>query len=411
MRLKTHYFNEPAPPETREYIMISREDLQALAAFKCEAPNELAISFYFQPEKPKDRSHREEAILGKDVVRGAMHQLRLNGRNRAAVQDLERIVQLTEGLHGNSARGKAVFACESRGFWREYDLPEVLSPTMLNVNRRFHLKPLAPVFSENPLLWVAVIQRQTGKFYELQFGRLREVAACDEVIPRHGHSDGFGGYDAGHSERHQEDDVRRHFRRAADIMKNGAEKKQFEALVIATHDVNWPEIEAQLHPEARKRLLGRFVPDSARLTENKIKTAAEEVLREALDRHHQELIRETLDEAKANGRGVTGLRRVLRAMEFREVDKLVMTQGYSAKAVECASCGHLDSHMVPYCPVCGRATRELDDVCEALVPAAIRNHLQLVVVPANDNLDRVGNIAAMLRFRADRNTNRLLAAS
>jgi hypothetical protein len=35
----------------------------------------------------------------------------------------------------------------------------------------------------------------------------------------------------------------------------------------------------------------------------------------------------------------------------------------------------------------------------------------LVLVPQDDQLDRVGNIAALLRFRADRNTNRLLAAS
>jgi hypothetical protein len=57
--------------------------------------------------------------------------------------------------------------------------------------------------------------------------------------------------------------------------------------------------------------------------------------------------------------------------------------------------------------VCGRATRALDDVCEALVPTAIRNNLELVLSPPNDMLDRVGNIAALLRFRADRNTNRI----
>jgi hypothetical protein len=61
--------------------------------------------------------------------------------------------------------------------------------------------------------------------------------------------------------------------------------------------------------------------------------------------------------------------------------------------------------------VCGRGTRNLDDVCEALVPVAVKNNIGLVLVPADDSLDRVGNIAALLRFRADRNTNRLLAAS
>jgi len=70
----------------------------------------------------------------------------------------------------------------------------------------------------------------------------------------------------------------------------------------------------------------------------------------------------------------------------------------------------LDSHLVPYCPVCGRSTRQLDDICEALVPFAVRNNLRLVLLPPNDSLNQVGNIAAVLRFRADQNVNQLLAS-
>src|SRR5205823_12930589 len=94
-----------------------------------------------------------------------------------------------------------------------------------------------------------------------------------------------------------------------------------------------------------------------------------------------------------------------------EVETLLMASDYTARAVECTSCGHVDSHLVPYCPLCGRATRQLDDVCEALVPVAIKNNIGLVLVPRDDTLDRVGNILALLRFRAERNTNQLLAAS
>jgi peptide subunit release factor 1 (eRF1) len=102
---------------------------------------------------------------------------------------------------------------------------------------------------------------------------------------------------------------------------------------------------------------------------------------------------------------------VLRATEQGEVETIIMAQEYSAHAVECANCGHLDSHMVPYCPVCGRRTRSLDDVCEALIPMAVKKNIGLVLVPEDEALDRVGNIAALLRFRADRNKNDLLAAS
>jgi peptide subunit release factor 1 (eRF1) len=175
--------------------------------------------------------------------------------------------------------------------------------------------------------------------------------------------------------------------------------------------VNWAGLEPELHAYVKNRLLGRFSADLRTLTDQEARSQAESIVRDSLDRHHQDLIHEALDGARSNGRGVTGLRRVLRATELGEVECIIMTHDYSSRAVECTNCGHLDSHLVSYCPACGRSARELADVCESLVPTAIRNNIGLVLVPQNEMLDRVGNIAAILRFRADRNTNQLLAAS
>lgn len=391
--------------------MISREELRQLASFECRHPGEVAISFYFKPSTPQDKSHREEAILAKDIVRKTLQEVQAEGESRDAVADLERIAQMAERLHGNQARSKAVFACHARGIWQEFDVPTVAASTRIFVNRRFHLKPLAPVFSDYPRLWIAVIDRQTARLFELQFEEIREHTTLNNSLTRHGRSDGFAGYDAGHTQRHEEDEARRHFCGVGELLKNGAEKKQFEALVIGCNEVNWPDIEAQLHPYVKKKLLGRFTADFATLTDAQAKQEAERILRDSLEKHHQALIREVVNGAKGSGLGVTGLRRVLRATELGEVETLLMTTDYTSRAVECTSCGHIDSHLVPYCPLCGRATRVLGDVCEALVPAAIKNNIGLVLVPRDEAFDRLGNIAALLRFRADRNTNQLLAAS
>jgi len=390
--------------------MISREELRKLAGFEARKPNEVAVSFYFRASTPQDRSHRGEAILAKDVVRQTMQELQADGAHRAAMNDLERILRLAENLHGNQSRTKAVFACGGRNIWQEFDVPSSSASTRLFVNRRFHLKPLAPVFSDFPRLWIGLIDRQRARILELQFDELREHAQLASSLPRH-RSDGFGGYDGGHAQRHEEDEVRRHYRSVAEFLKNGAEKKLFEALVVGCHDVNWPEFHAQLHPYVLKRLLGRFSSDLGALTDTEAKQGAEHVLRESLERHHQNLIEEALNGAESNGLGVTGLRRVLRATELGEVETLLMTSDYMARAVECTACGHLDSHLVRFCTLCGRATRRLEDVSEALVPMAIKNNIALVLVPRAQNLDRVGNIAAVLRFRADRNMNQLRRAS
>jgi hypothetical protein len=68
--------------------------------------------------------------------------------------------------------------------------------------------------------------------------------------------------------------------------------------------------------------------------------------------------------------------------------------------------------MVPSCAACGHATRELTDVCDAIIPLAIRRDIELFYLKDVDDLDRAGNIAALLRFRSDQSrTGKIAAAS
>jgi len=389
--------------------MVSREDLRQLAEFECR-PGQFAISFYFQPGVPKDKSHREEGIQAKELVRKTIQELELNDRSGTAVADLTRILRQVESLHGNQGAAKVVFSCSGQNIWQEFDLPPTSFSTRLFVNRRFHLKPLAALFSDYPKLWVALADRQNARVLAIEFSQLKEELSVTSPLPRQGRSDGYDGYDAGHVQRHKEDEIRRHFQELAGFLKDAVLRKQFDALVFGCNDVNWPELQAQLHPEVAKKTLGHFSGEIASIPNDKAAAEALRVKRESLRKHHYSILNETLDESRANGRGVTGLRRVLRATELGEVDTLIMSQDYSGRAVECTNCRHLDSHLVPYCPVCGRATRELDDVCEALMPIAVRSNLRLVLLPNDEALNRIGNIAALLRFRADRNTNQLLAS-
>ncbi|HEV3207350.1 MAG TPA: hypothetical protein VGZ28_10380 [Terriglobales bacterium] len=390
--------------------MITREDIRELAQFQGDGEN-CAVSFYFQPPRPKDKSHREEAILAKDLVRQALRETEKNGRNGCARLDLQRILDLAAGLHGNQTRAKAVFACAIRNIWREFDLPPQLGRTQLFVNRSFHLKPLAVILGAQPHLWLALLDRHRARFFDLHLDELKEGEALFHALPRRGRGDGFAGYDAGHAERRVHDEVLHHFKNVAEYLKQGQEKSLYESLIIGCQDTNWPEFEPHLHPYVKKRLLGRFVTDVGSVSEEQVRAHAGRILAGSLEQYRHNLVKDALGQAKSNGRGVTGLRRVLRSLEMGEVQVLIMAENYSAHAVECARCGHLDAHIVRYCPVCGHGTHELEDVCEAIVPAAIRRDIELLYVKDEPALDRVGNIAALLRFRADQSKGGIAAAS
>jgi len=391
--------------------MIAREEIRELAEFQCETNSQCALSFYFQPQTPHSKSHHEESILAKDLVRNALREAEKDGKKNGTRTDLQRILDLAGSLHGNQTRAKAVFACGAHNFWREFDLPPRLSGTQLFVNRRFRLKPLAALLGAERLLWIVLVDRQRARFLELRLDELTERESLFHSLPRRGRSDGFGGYDAGHAERSVHGDVMHHFKNVSAHLKEKSEKGRFEALIVGCHQSNWPEFQTYLHPYVKQRLLGHFSADIGTISENEIRESAGKVLKEFQDRRRRELVQEVLDEAKSDRRGVTGLRRVLRSLEMGEVQTLLLGENYSTPAVECASCGHLDAHMVRYCPLCGRSTRELEDVCDAIIPAAIRRDVELIYVKNEPKLDMAGNIAALLRFRADQNKNGRLAAS
>jgi peptide chain release factor subunit 1 len=379
--------------------MMTREDIRELAAFQADSDG-CALSFYFQPRTPQNKSHKEEAILAKDLVRQALRESEKQGKNGGAREDLDRILEIAGNLHGNQARAKAVFASSGKKIWREFDLPAQLPATQLFVNRRFHLKPLAALLGAQPNLCVLLVDRQRGRFFDLRLDEIKERGELFRSLPR-SRSDGYAGYNAGHVERRMANEFMQHYKQVADRLKDELERGMWEKLVVACHDTNWSEFESHLHPYVRQRLLGHFPADIASLTSEEIRENANRLLREDQDRRRDSLLREAMSMAKGNGRGVTGLRRVLRSVELCEVQTLFLGEQYTARGVECENCGHIDSHMVPYCVVCGRATRELEDVCDALIPQAIRRDIELFYVKGDSEFDRVGNIAALLRFRAD----------
>jgi peptide chain release factor subunit 1 len=390
--------------------MITREQIHELAQFEDEGA--CALSFYFQPTAPRNKAHKEEAILTKDLAREALRQLEsksVEGKNKdkceSARADLDRIVRLSQELRGNGARAKAVFACAAQGFWREYDLPAHLSGTQLLVDRHFHLKPLAQLLGSFPSLGVVLVDRHRARLFDLRLGELTEREGFFHPLTRRGRSDGFAGYDGGHAERRVADEARHHFKFVADFLKDALDKGMFEHWILGCQDTHWPQFAAQLHSYASQKLLGRFTAEVAHMSRDEIRSQAERVFTDAHESRCREAVRETLSQARSNARGVTGLRRVLRSLESGEVQTLLVGQNYHSQAVECAGCGHLDSHLVSFCPVCGRETREVVDVAEAILPRVILHNIELFYVNDDPEFDKVGNIAALLRFRSEQNNN------
>jgi hypothetical protein len=385
-------------------MTMTREQIRELAAFQDE--KSCAVSFYFQPSTPRNKAHKEDTILIKDLAREALHRLESKApENKAkkdsARADIDRVVRLSGELRSNGTHAKAVFACAAQNVWHEYDLPAGLPGTQLFVDRYFHLKPMAHLLGAFPRLGVVLVDRHRARIFDLRLGELTEREGLFQPLSRKSRSDGYAGYDGGHAQRRVDDEALHHFKAVAEVLKESLEKGVFEKWILGCQDAHRSQLEPQLHPYVSQALLGRFQTDVGHITNDQIRTHAQQIMERWQSERRRELASEAVSRARSNARGVTGLRRVLRSLELGEVQTVLMGENFQAHAVECSGCGHLDAHLVSFCPACGRATQEVVDVGEAILPWVIRRDIEMFYVKDDPEFDKVGNIAALLRFRSD----------
>jgi peptide subunit release factor 1 (eRF1) len=303
-----------------------------------------------------------------------------------------------------------VFACSEQGIWHELDVPPRLGRSQITVNSRFHLRPLVEAHAGLPRTCVVLVNRKKARIFELQEGEITQKPDLEfEQAMRKPRSDGFGGYEAGHRERHIENQVMQQFKQFAESLLLLHNREKFEALLIGCRDEAWPEIEPHLHSSLKQKLQGRFLIDPAAASAEEVREQAERILAETALSEKEALVREVLGEAQRNARGAVGLRHVLNALERQEVQTLLIGRGLKAEAVECTNCRHLDTRMVKSCAVCGHETRELSDVSDALVDLALRNGADIQFIDDAPELEKNGRVGALLRFRADQNTAEKLA--
>jgi peptide subunit release factor 1 (eRF1) len=382
--------------------MITRDDIRELANFR--SAEGCAITFYYQPSTPLNKSHHQEAILVKDLIRSALHEAEKHGKNGSTRADLEKISGMVDPLRGSTGKAKAIFACGQEGFWREFDIPAQLLKPKIAVSQRFHLQPLAAVLDGELRACVLLADRTKARVFELQNDRIVEKEDFINELTRRSKSVGRADYEGGQAERKQMNEAAQHFKLVADHIEQYFERGSCDRLLIGCRDDVWSEIEPQLQSLARQRLAGRFRIDPKVATPEQVKQMAREKLAEYRAGQKQSLVQEVVGEAHSNGRGAVGLRRVLRALEQGEVLTLLLGSSFHTPGVKCYSCGHMDLHLSPTCAGCGKENTELEDIGDAIVGRAIRTGVELVYIPEDEEFDRIGRIAALLRFRAGQST-------
>ena len=216
-----------------------------------------------------------------------------------------------------------------------------------------------------------------------------------DQLPRHDDDGGQWGKD--HVAGHTAVAAARHVRRAAQAAFAFYQEQAFDHLVLAApHDLVG-ELEGELHPWLRERVVARLsIPVGAR--EDEILVGDPRRRGRGRAGAGGGAGRAACGRRWASGNGaVAGIGDVLEALVARRAETLLVSEGYEAPGWRCRGCAFVGIRG-RRCPVCEADMEQVDDVVEEAVQEGLAQSCRLAMCRDNADLDVLGRIAALVRF-------------
>jgi peptide chain release factor subunit 1 len=307
-------------------------------------------------------------------------------------RDLARIKSWwDEEFDRDGTRGVAVFASSEDGFFHPLTLPAGVGDAV-RIGHELYVAPLAPQVGRSDGALVAFVNRERGTLYRLRAGKLEEIA--DESSEQPGWHD-QGGWSQANYQRHIEKLVHEHLRVVGgEIDRRVRRMGELQLVIVAPEEIRG-ELEAELSQEARAAIAG-WASAEAHAGPHELL----EVVGPLVDAGRAERERETLeqfrDELGRAARAAAGWDDVLRAASDARVAALLLTEGRTAPAWRCPTCGRAAG--VPGdCPLDGTAMSGHDDAADLAVHQTVV-HGGRVVTYGPGALLNAGDVGALLRF-------------
>ena len=383
---------------------VSVEELKELAGFWAEKGD--ALSVYLQV-KPSQLSYKEELIFAKEKIQEALGTLK--GKNPAEGADIQRVMETVTGMKGNEGRAKVIFACSRQKVWHEYNLPGDFG-ARAEVGPAFTLAPLLAQHQGGRRYCIALADRNRARLLLLEAGQISEHSQIlDEDKEKIRTT---GARKSAHLERKKDEQVKKHYSFLAEHLLHFHEHKDYDELIIGCRDEMWPEIEAELHPELKRILVGRFLVDPGLAAAELIKEKAQVIVDQRDREEEARLVEKSVGAAAAKGLGAMGLTAVMGALEKGEVRTLLWpkrnVKGPHA-AWLCRNCGHLETAEADTCALCGWGMRRFARAEEALLRHTLGRGIEVRLLRCA-KLPPPNEVAALLRFRAETHAPQALAS-
>lgn len=306
----------------------------------------------------------------------------------AAIRSIQ--AELDGGWPADGAQGLAIFAA-GNDWLRRISLPHsVQSHAALNDTPM--LGPLTEQIVRET--WgVLIVDRRSARFLRGAPGALTEVGEINDVLQGKHKA---GGWSQARFQRSIEQDVANHLKHTSSFIHAEHKRGMFDVLVLAAADELRNDVLDTLPSSVRDRIVATIDNGIMHASVPDIEMRIQEVAREREAEQEREAIERLRRELATKGRATQGTAGVLRALNERRVEILLIEPDASPGGAVCPTCGLLE-HQAMACPADGTAMEPRTDVLDLAIEKALEQSADVHAVTTR-SLDAADGIAALTRY-------------
>lgn len=365
--------------------MLSENDLRELLDFNSDEP---VLSVYLNTDPSEGNADTHVRRL-----RSMLKEINLT-------KDVQAIGRFFENEYNWSGRGVAVFSCSPKNFFRVYPLA-VPVRNLIHISDRPGVKPLATLLDNYGGYGVVLVDKQGARLFFFHMGELREQeGVLGETVKRAKHGVGGsavpGRRGPNVATRGMDEVVDRNMKDSVAFAIHFFEENHVRRVLIGGTDEN-AKLFCNMLPKAWQSLVMGTFPMSMTASQNEVRTRALELGIQAETEREKRLVEQLITQAAKGNSAVTGLEDTLKALNEGRIQTLVIGEGFRKNAYRCKSTGWLTTKPEEGCS--GEDDVEkIYDVVDFIVNHVMRGGGEVDVVMSSADLEKKGNIGAILRY-------------
>jgi hypothetical protein len=338
----------------------------------------LSIYVDVRPEAHGERpGERNELVRLRARLNGIQSTLEPHTSARESFDaDRARIEQLLEGGEPqpsdggdlSDVEGIAVFACDRIGLWETVGSPLAFD-TQVAAGPTAELFQLARLLDDTQSAVVAIVDTSTCRLFVTRRGRLVERPGPDEPVDEHRRPD-VGGWSQARFQRHVDMQDKHFAKEAADAIERLVQREKATHVFLAGHERAIGFLEPELSEPVRP-LVEHVTRMEMRSTAEEVRDEFAPMLAALEEAEAMEVADRAIAGSRAGDLGVTGVDDTMTALEYGQVDELVLDE-----------------------------TAAIDEEIRAeLVRQAALTDARVEIVRDHDGLRAFDGVGATLRFR------------